>query len=70
MYANIKASNIRRDLEDKMTVVGYCRLSRDVYKRQILNLNLSKEENARFKNSCNVLNEMKNEIFSNEDIKM
>ena len=33
-------------------------------------LNLSKEENARFKNSCNVLNEMKNEIFSNEDIKM
>ena len=38
--------------------------------QEILNLNLSKEENARFKNSCNVLNEMKNEIFSNEDIKM
>ena len=29
MYPNIKASNIRRDLEEKMTVVGYCRLSRD-----------------------------------------
>lgn len=38
--------------------------------QEILNLNLSEEENARFKNSCNVLNEMKNEIFSNEDIKM
>ena len=29
MYANMKTSNIRRDLDDKMTVVGYCRLSRD-----------------------------------------
>ena len=29
MYVNMTASNIRRDLEDKMTVVGYCRLSRD-----------------------------------------
>ena len=45
-------------------------LNQNVYKQEILNLNLSKEENARFKNSCNVLNEMKNEIFSNEDIKM
>ena len=29
MYANIKTSNIRKELEEKMTVVGYCRLSRD-----------------------------------------
>ena len=30
MYANMtSSSNIRLELEDKMTVVGYCRLSRD-----------------------------------------
>ena len=30
MYANMtSSSNIRQELEDKMTVVGYCRLSRD-----------------------------------------
>ena len=30
MYANMtSSSNIRRDMEDNMTVVGYCRLSRD-----------------------------------------
>ncbi len=38
MYANIKASNIRRDLEDKMTVVGYCRLSRDEDKENFISI--------------------------------
>ncbi len=29
MYANMETSNIRQELKEKMTVVGYCRLSRD-----------------------------------------
>ena len=29
MYANMETSDIRQELKEKMTVVGYCRLSRD-----------------------------------------
>ena len=53
MYANIKASNIRRDLEGKMTVVGYCRLSRDENKENYASIEEQKRIIQDYANSCN-----------------
>jgi site-specific DNA recombinase len=53
MYANIKASNIRQDLEEKMTVVGYCRLSRDEDKENYASIEEQKRIIQDYANSCN-----------------
>lgn len=53
MYANIKASNIRRDLEEKMTVVGYCRLSRDEDKENYASIEEQKRIIQDYASSCN-----------------